>query len=453
MGIFSRKHPPDPLPVLTVYLHSPADKVYKPNDTVSGYVTLTTPIPINPLAVEVSFWGISRVWLRTSNTNSANNSTSYTHYRDNAPLFDICFNALAGQQVQFREQKTGEKGSEKTQQHPPLQQDTLLHPGQTYTYPFSFRVPEGTDFNRTGFYKSNTDDSWTILPHRLPPTMLYGQKKDYPDNAYIEYGITSRLICPGIYTDQKTQEPVSSTAEIIFAPLNRHTNGPMSVVHFDKTCTLASSSLAGMNVQNIGFRQSMKDRFSKETPKLDFSVGIEIPDHLSAGAEFNFRTTFLALKRTENVISIPAITFTVLKLELLDFTFARAPRDHQASSTMSGSRRGRTPATMPQGLYEGGQDTLFREAKTSLNCLPSGPQTVELEEDQVVGKNDVKTSKQVEKCEAWFTARVPGFMPPSFKSFAISRCYRLRLRMGIEIGGKKFESEIEGVVNSLGCAL
>ncbi|KAF1962177.1 hypothetical protein CC80DRAFT_386640, partial [Byssothecium circinans] len=171
MGIFSKKPPPGPLPTLTVHLHTPADKVFKPNDTVSGYVTLVTPIPINPQAVEISFWGMSRVWLRTSSSNSTSKSTDYTHYRDNAPLFDICFNALANQQPQPQGQQDQKNDNP---QNPPSHQqpNPLLLPNQTYTYPFSFRVPEGTGFNRTGYYKTDTDPRFTILPHNLPPTML-----------------------------------------------------------------------------------------------------------------------------------------------------------------------------------------------------------------------------------------------------------------------------------------
>ncbi|KAF2643737.1 hypothetical protein P280DRAFT_376916, partial [Massarina eburnea CBS 473.64] len=163
MGLFGKKPPPEPLPTLTTHLHTPADKIFKPNDTVSGYVTLVTPIPINPLAVEISFWGLSSVWLRTSHSTN-NNSTDYTHYRDNAVLFDLTFDALT---------KLNEKEISSSESPPSA---GLLVPGQTYTYPFQFRVPEGTGFNRSGFYKLDTDERWTISPHHLPPSMLYGQK-------------------------------------------------------------------------------------------------------------------------------------------------------------------------------------------------------------------------------------------------------------------------------------
>jgi hypothetical protein len=32
-------------------------------------------------------------------------------------------------------------------------------------------------------------------------------------------------------------------------------------------------------------------------------------------------------------------------------------------------------------------------------------------------------------------------MPPSFRSFAISRGYRLKVKLGIEVDGKEFEHE------------
>ncbi|KAF2654611.1 hypothetical protein K491DRAFT_693661, partial [Lophiostoma macrostomum CBS 122681] len=55
----SNKQPKGPLPDLALHLASQQDQVFKPNDIVSGHVALSTPIPITPQAIEISFWGES----------------------------------------------------------------------------------------------------------------------------------------------------------------------------------------------------------------------------------------------------------------------------------------------------------------------------------------------------------------------------------------------------------
>ncbi|KAF2250852.1 hypothetical protein BU26DRAFT_517629 [Trematosphaeria pertusa] len=429
MGLFKHsKQPSAPLPVLSLQLSTPQDKVFKPNDTVTGHVSLSTPIPINPQAVDVSLWGHSSVWLRTSHHNTTHDDhrhTDYTHYRDNAPLFAVTSNLLQHAQT--------------------------LQPGQNYTFPFSFRVPQGTGLNRMGCYKMDTDDRWTAQPHLLPPTFFWGSRPDDPDNASISYGITARLICPGISAGKhnNNQDPLSATTPILFQPLNPHLNAPLSVVRYPKRLTLSSSSLTGQDPASLGLRQKLSDRFSKDTPKLDFEAAIELPDLLTAGAEFRFRTAFAVLEKSANVVAVPAITFRVLKLELLDFTFIRAPCDREANSMMGGYHY-KTPENAVNGVYSGQEDTVYREKKTLLNAVP-GETTVVLEE-VLASEGDEKKTEQARSCQVWFTSRVPGFTPPSFRSFAISRNYRVRAKLQVEIGGKKFEVEAESHVGALGSA-
>ncbi|KAH5540564.1 hypothetical protein HBI56_081160 [Parastagonospora nodorum] len=43
-------------------------------------------------------------------------------------------------------------------------------------------------------------------------------------------------------------------------------------------------------------------------------------------------------------------------------------------------------------------------------------------------------------------ARIPGFTSPSFKSFAITRAYMIKVKICIGIGGKKFEHEVKSDV-------
>jgi hypothetical protein len=402
MGLFSSNKKPSPaLPIFAVQLANPLVQVFKPNDTIQGHVTLSTPTPILPQAIEVSFWGHASVWLRTS--SGTGNETTYRHYRDNVPLFEVAINLSA--------------------------QSQQLQPGQSYCFPFQFRVPEGTSSHRVGGYKDDMDARWTVQPHHLPPTFAWGSRPDWPDNASVKYGITARLICPGVGVGKHQEEPLSATSPVLFQPLNPNINAPYSVIRYPTPFTLVSSSL------------------SSETPKLDFELVVELPDLLVSGSEFKFRSTFNVLNKAQNVLQIPAIMFKVLKLELIDFTFVRAAHDKAANSLMQGHHFNGTPLDAPTGPFSGWEHTVYRERKNPLNALPES-QIVQLEEAPLPGEK--KGTEQANSAEVWFSARVPGFIPPSFQCFAITRAYRIKAKIGVQIGEKKFEHEVESHVGSLG---
>ncbi|KAF2203227.1 hypothetical protein GQ43DRAFT_334918, partial [Delitschia confertaspora ATCC 74209] len=58
--------------------------------------------------------------------------------------------------------------------------------------------------------------------------------------------------------------------------------------------------------------------------------------------------------------------------------------------------------------------------------------------------NSLPAQKQANECEAWFTSRIPGYMPPGFRSFAITRAYRVKVKIQVELCGKSFSFEVEG---------
>ena len=146
---------------------------------------------------------------------------------------------------------------------------------------------------------------------------------------------------------------------------------------------------------------------------------------------------------------IPEMLFRVLKLELLDFTLFRAPRDWNANSFMSGApstHRDGTPYDCnPKGLKTPDVKACH-ENKTRLNSLPEFS-TVELPEVLVE-----KEVKQGSGCEIWFKGRIPGLTPPSFQSFAITRSYRIKVKIRTEIGGKEFDFTAEEFEVEIGSA-
>jgi hypothetical protein len=418
MGLFSSPIPQPPLPKIAIDLYCSNDKVFRPDELVSGRVTFTPVAPIAPRALEVSLFGESLVWYRTS--TSSGDSTDYHHWRDNAPLFEIATDV-----IQTSDSKA-----------------LILQPGETYIYPFNFRFPAGTNRSRACQYKNNADELWTVAPHDLPPSFLiaskYGRNGEEPSYAKIEYGVRVRLRCPGIGIVQGPNvKDLAVTAPVRFAPLNHNPppyayglEAPVGMPDRTQGYTLQTSVLAGQAASSIGFRQSMRDRFSSQTPTLGFGTTVDIPPFLTCGAEFPIRTSFRVLSKSGNVAHIPGIRFTILALQLKDITNVRAPRDLDASTMMSGNHRKNKYENMPlaNAPYSGRehQDTCRHE--TPLNTLPTLT-TVELEETP---SGEKKAMEQASSCEAWFTARVPSSTPPSFRSFAISKSYQVKVTLGIE---------------------
>jgi len=191
----------------------------------------------------------------------------------------------------------------------------------------------------------------------------------------------------------------------------------------------------------------MRDRWSSSTPKVNFDLTVEIPEVLICGTEFRFRTSFNVTTKSDNVSHIPAVHFTILRLELKDITFVRAPQDKNASTTMSGGHRKNKHQTMPapDAQYSGRERKDISRQEVPLNTLPASA-TVDFEQ---VSSGERKAMEQTRSCGAWFTARVPSSTPPSFRSFAISRAYQVKLTLGIEVGGKKYKQEVKSKVRGV----
>jgi hypothetical protein len=119
-----------PLPNMTINLSATADKVFRPDNIITGHVSFTPVVPIAPHAIEVSLNGQSLVWYRTSYKTN-NDKTYHHHWRDNAPLLEVVKSVLPALDSKS----------------PPLQV------GQTYTNPIFFRFPAGT---------GNKQPNWTV---------------------------------------------------------------------------------------------------------------------------------------------------------------------------------------------------------------------------------------------------------------------------------------------------
>lgn len=374
--------------------------------------------------------------------------SNYWHYRDNAPLFEVSDNVL----------QTGAAAKEKG----PI----TLQAGQNYLYPFSFRFPKGTGNSRLIQYKDPNDERFVSGPHDLPATFLHTDRarkptdEVLPNYAKIEYGIQARLVCPGVGIVQGDNlADLTITAPVLFQPTNPFmqqilSGYPVGVIRHPKAFTMQSSVLTGQSLDKIGFRQGLRDRFSSSAPSLTFEVATHIPDVLTSGSEFRFRTSFEVLSQSDNVTHIPTVQFSILKLEILDFTFIRAARDMDASSYMSGVHRNNKFVSMPAPdapcSTKSKERDNYTERKTALNSIPEVA-TCDLE--MLPSYEDKGKMTQGKSCEAWFTARVPSMTSPSFKSFAITRAYRVKIKLGIDVGGNWFKYDAESHVREVGSAV
>lgn len=154
----------------------------------------------------------------------------------------------------------------------------------------------------------------------------------------------------------------------------------------------------------------MRDHFSSKTPRLDFEAVLEIPQYLASGTEFQFRASFHVICKTDNVAHVPPTKFIILKFELLDDTFIRAPRDWEASSMMSCYHRSDEDDNMPPSSapFSSQEHRGFNERKVNLNSIPK---SLTLKLDEVPAYGDKMKREQAKSCDTWLIARVPGHQP------------------------------------------
>jgi len=429
MGHGSSKIPQPQLPDILIDLSTPPDKVYRPGDVVNGNITLAPNVPLAPDAIQVSLFGKSLVWYRT--VIVINNVAHHLHWRDNGPLFEITSNVLPNVHTAA----------------------PLLASGETYKYPFQFRFPASVSNSRSGQYKNDHDARWTIDHHLLPPSFLHTSKRavvagEDANYAKIEYGVRARLKCPGIgFAKGQNIHDLEITAPVLFVPQNPRANvsqDPPVAIRHSKPFSMRSSALAGQASSSIGFRQHVRDRLSSSTPKLDFEASLEIPKALASGSELCLRVFFNVISTTESASHIPTIQFTILKLDLQELTVVRPPSDKKASDSYGGYHWKNRYENMPplDAPFSSREFVSLSKEKTHLNSIPPSATLNLLETPSEKGKS----LQQANSCDTWFKARIPGSTAPSFKSFAIARTYIIKVKIGIEIGGKKFEYEVKSEV-------
>jgi hypothetical protein len=418
-----------PLPNLSIHLDTSSDKVFRPDELVTGQMILTPIVPITPHAIEVSLYGQSLVWHRTGHGGGGQTAAKYYHWRDNAPLFEVCTNVLSTSHTTT----------------------SRFEPNQAYNFPFSFRFPVSTGNSRLGQYKKNGDERWAIGPHFLPPSFFHTNNAasnidtNYANYAKIEYGIKAMLVCPGVgVVKGKRMQNLTATSPVLFLPLPRSLSPdvlyPGRSELLSRIFTLRSSALTTEDGSSKSFGKGLRHPFSPALPKLTFQTRLMVPNLLNLGTEFLFSVYFNVISKSSDVSHIPAVLIMILKLSLMDLTCVRAPRDRAASKReYDGCHRKDAHTFMPPSYapYSGRERQVCSKHKTKLT--DNAPQSVVLES---VNTYNGESDRRQPGNEVQFKCRLPATLPPSFKSFAISRRYRLKVKLGVTIGGKTFKHEV-----------
>ncbi|KAH8722570.1 hypothetical protein GQ44DRAFT_569872, partial [Phaeosphaeriaceae sp. PMI808] len=170
MGIVSSKVSQPPLPEFSIQLSTPANKVFRPNEVVTGSIILTTTTPISPRSIEVSLFGKSLIWYRAAVPSPYGGESGFRHWRDNALLFESTTYLLPAT----------------SSPTPALLERT------TYTYPFSLRFPVATENHRISYYERDKKKQWTTGPHDLPPSFRSNER--CANYARIEYSVCAKLV-------------------------------------------------------------------------------------------------------------------------------------------------------------------------------------------------------------------------------------------------------------------
>jgi hypothetical protein len=257
--------------------------------------------------------------------------------------------------------------------------------------------------------------------------------------------------------DKERLEPLTTSLPILFSPRQPQIldAGLMIVSKEIKVIEFRSSSLLA---HTLDTKERLQARLPWHRPTVHFKVTMETPTIVKAGSDFLFKISATVGGRSPSVVRIPAIQVTILKLLIRDTTHARAPYDkyvHQATlhlgyQTYQMQRRPRKPA-VPDRPYSGAEYQHRAKHKTHLVAIPNTAVITPNSDTSDDGTSLVQTSQN----EAWFKVNIPETLPASFKSFAITRYYSVKTKLGIEIAGKKFKWRLKTPLGELdsSCAL
>lgn len=168
---------------------------------------------------------------------------------------------------------------------------------------------------------------------------------------------------------------------------------------------------------------------------------LEGPRVLESGSMFRLRIALSFSPGISVAHKISPITSTIVAFGVLRFTFVCATFDIQVTKSYYGNHRHDkgNSISIPETHCSGSKHRKFLVDKTALKMVPL---SVTLELLEVLHGVDRNNKIPVNSCKAWFTAKVPGTTIESFKSFAISRACKMRIRLTIKIWRKTFEQHM-----------
>ena len=205
-----------------------------------------------------------------------------------------------------------------------------LEPGRAYAYPFHFRSPDSTDFNKIGCFKKDADQRWTVHPYPLPPTYIYQHQPFFGparSSGKVRYEIKATLHSPGIgIIKKRTLQPLTACEAVLFSPRRQpKVEKNFLIVSKDsKSFKLRSSALAA---RTIGNGSPSWKRSCCSRPILELDVTAEYATVLEAGLDFSVKVSSTVTNKDPDVTDVPSLRVTVRKQFLRDSTEIQTPRD------------------------------------------------------------------------------------------------------------------------------
>lgn len=282
----------------------------------------------------------------------------------------------------------------------PLFNGPFTLPGnREHSWPFHFTFPTTTVEDRSSVYDSADSQNWTTAPHALPPNF----QDDYGTN----YTTISYLLEASLNREHKQ---VDTELYLNFSPLRQPLPPPPPLI-CGETYSFASSRLhAGHEDKRRSMKEALTDRFSKSTPTLAFNVVASIPKVVVSGQDFPLSISLQIETNNTTAEIIPAFDIKIQELYLECYTHCRAMIDSAFT------------------LYSSEIEKIFDSSTTLAHSLP----------EMVISRTAQDISKAID-----FNANLPVSVCPSFRSYAITRTYRLMMKVRVETSGKEFDAKFD----------
>jgi hypothetical protein len=270
---------------------------------------------------------------------------------------------------------------------------------RNHEWRFKFTFPHNTLQDRHGVYQSASSQIWLTAPHPLPPNFADGAS----DYGRIGYTLEAFL-------DRKFKS-VQTAVPLNYSPLRIPRPLPPPLT-YGNTFNFTSSRLqAGREDKRRSIKEALTDRFSSNTPSIKFQLLCTVPNTVISDSTIPVSLRLTIDNSSSTALIIPSYTISLKELYLECYTHIRAPRE----SAFYISTRAE-------------EDEILQSEFSLPNSWA----------DKILTRNEKDLGDPID-----VQVKVPAEVCPSFRSYAVTRSYRLRIKVKIECAGEKFDGKYD----------